>query len=124
MEDPLDARIERVLFCVQGNRGSVQTRGVSSSSHPAIAARSVETPIKEPESCHSPTFSVLTRDAACEESRHRTHTLGTTTQDAHTGHRYGLSRLNSKRRGVPPLVKPIVALRPPSAETSYTMRFG
>jgi len=36
----------------------------------------------------------------------------------------GASRLYSKRLGLPPLVKPIVALRLPSAESSYTMRFG
>jgi hypothetical protein len=34
------------------------------------------------------------------------------------------SRVYSKRRGLPPFMKPIVALRPPSAERSYTIRFG
>ncbi len=39
-------------------------------------------------------------------------------------YRLGASRVYSKRLGLPPLVEPIVALRPPSAESSYTMRFG
>ena len=52
--------------------------------------------------------------------------IGRNRQTTRIGPTYllGSSRLNSKRRGIPPLSWPIVAIRPPSPESSYTMRFG